>query len=50
MTSSWFTQYDRNTNSGAENKFIDDQVVVADETVFHERGDASHVVLPVVRR
>ena len=50
MTSSWLTKYDRNTNSGAENNFLDDNLVVARQTIYHEPGRASHVVLPVVRR
>jgi putative CocE/NonD family hydrolase len=49
VTSSWFPEYDRNTNSGAENNFLDAQVVVAQQRVFHERGRASHVTLPIVR-
>jgi uncharacterized protein len=48
ITSSWFTQYDRNTNSGAENFFTDDNIVVAQQRVHHARGMASCVVLPVV--
>jgi putative CocE/NonD family hydrolase len=47
--SSWFTQYDRNLNSGAENFFRDDRIVVADQLVYHEPGFASCVVLPVIR-
>jgi uncharacterized protein len=50
LTSSWFTQYDRNTNSGADNPFLDDQLVVAEQTVFHDAERASHVLLPVIRR
>ncbi|HET7038149.1 MAG TPA: CocE/NonD family hydrolase [Thermomicrobiaceae bacterium] len=50
VTSSWFPEYDRNTNAGAENNFLDAQVVVATNRIFHERGRASHVTLPVVRR
>ncbi|MEX2375366.1 MAG: CocE/NonD family hydrolase [Dehalococcoidia bacterium] len=50
VTSSWFTQYDRNLNSGADNPFLDDTPVVAAQTVFHERGLESHVLLPVVHR
>jgi putative CocE/NonD family hydrolase len=50
VMSSWFTQYDRNTNSGAENVFTDGTIVVADQRVYHERGLASCVVLPVIRR
>lgn len=49
VTSSWFTKYDRNTNSGAENNFHDDQFVVAEQIVSHEQGRASHVLLPVIR-
>ena len=48
IMSSWFTQYDRNTNSGAENNFADGTIVVADQTVYHEPDMASCVVLPVV--
>ena len=49
VTSSWFTQYDRNTNSGAENFFTDATIVVAHQEVHHRRGMASCVVLPVIR-
>jgi putative CocE/NonD family hydrolase len=47
ITSSWLTRWDRNTNSGAPNNFLDATTVVADQTVYHERGRASHVVLPL---
>lgn len=50
VMSSWFPEYDRNTNSGAENNFLDDRLVVAHQTIVHEAGRASRVVLPVVRR
>ena len=50
VTSSWLTRWDRNTNSGADNNFLDSELTVADQTVFHERGRASHVVLPTQRR
>jgi putative CocE/NonD family hydrolase len=50
VTSSWFPEYDRNTNSGADNNFLDDQIVVAQQRIFHEPGQASHITLPVVRR
>jgi uncharacterized protein len=50
VTSSWFTQYDRNTNSGAQNFFTDDTIVVANQHVHHDRGLASCVLLPVVRQ
>lgn len=48
VTSSWFPEYDRNTNSGAENNFLDANPVVAYQRIFHERGRASHVTLPVI--
>lgn len=50
VASSWFPEYDRNTNSGAENNFLDDKLVVAHQRVYHEPGRASHVLLPVVSR
>ena len=50
VTSSWFPRYERNTNSGAENNFLDDKPVVATQTVFHEAGKASHLVLPLIPR
>ena len=49
VMSSWFPAYDRNTNSGAANNVIDDQLVVATNRIFHEAGRESHIVLPVVR-
>jgi putative CocE/NonD family hydrolase len=48
VTSSWFPEYDRNTNSGAANNFTDDQFVVATQRIYHDRERASHIVLPVV--
>ncbi|WP_157248230.1 CocE/NonD family hydrolase [Nonomuraea typhae] len=50
VSSSAFNRYDRNTNSGADNPFTDDTIVVADQQIHHEAGLASAVVLPVVRR
>ena len=50
VTSSWLTRYDRNTNSGAENFFADDHVVVAEQQIYHEPGLESCVLLPVVHR
>jgi putative CocE/NonD family hydrolase len=50
VTSSWFPEYDRNTNSGAENNFLDANLVVAHQRILHDRARASHVTLPVVRR
>ena len=48
VMSSWFPEYDRNTNSGAANNFTDDNLVIATNRIFHETGKASHIVLPVV--
>ncbi|GAB2604898.1 CocE/NonD family hydrolase [Kribbella endophytica] len=50
VCSSWFTQYDRNLNSGAENPFDDADPRPATQTILHRPGHASHVVLPVIRR
>jgi predicted acyl esterase len=50
MMSSWYPRYERNTNSGAANNFLDDQIVKATQRVFHEAGRASFVTLPVARR
>jgi putative CocE/NonD family hydrolase len=49
VMSSWWPEYDRNTNSGAENNFTDDQIVVATNRIYHEPGRESHVILPVIR-
>jgi hypothetical protein len=48
VTSSWFPRYDRNTNTGAENPFADPATVVAHQSVFHDRVQPSHLVLPVI--
>lgn len=48
VASACFTRYDRNLNSGAENFFKDDRIVVADQRVHHEPGLESCVLLPVV--
>ena len=50
VMSSWYPGYERNTNSGAANNFLDDQIVKANQRVFHEASRASFVTLPVVRR
>ena len=49
VMSSWFTEYDRNMNTGSENPFHDDKAVVANQTVYHEPGLESRVILPVVQ-
>jgi uncharacterized protein len=48
VTSSWFTQYDRNMNRGTDNPFHEDTPLVAQQTVFHTPELDSHVVLPVI--
>ncbi|MGC4106220.1 MAG: CocE/NonD family hydrolase [Thermomicrobiales bacterium] len=48
ITSSWFPEYDRNTNSGAANNFLDDQFVVATNRIYHDAKRASHIVLPLM--
>lgn len=50
VSSSWFTRYDRNTNSGAVNPFEDSDSRPAEQTIFHQPDRASQVVLPVIRR
>jgi putative CocE/NonD family hydrolase len=48
ITSSWFPEYDRNTNSGAANNFLDDQFVVATNRIYHDAERASHIILPLM--
>jgi putative CocE/NonD family hydrolase len=48
VTSSWYTQYDLNMNTGAENPFTDDSPTTAVQHVLHRPGAASHVLLPVL--
>jgi predicted acyl esterase len=50
ISSSGFSRYDRNTNSGVTNFFTDDANVVANQRVYHDPDRASHILLPVVRR
>jgi len=49
VMSSWFPEYDRNTNSGAENNLTDAQLTVAHNSIYHDARRPSHVLLPVVR-
>ena len=48
ITSSWFSEYDRNTNSGAANNFTDDQLTVATNTIHHDAEHPSHIMLPLM--
>ena len=47
VTSSNFPQFDRNPNTGHEFG-MDAETQVARQTVFHDPGRLSHIVLPVV--
>lgn len=49
VMSSWWPRYDRNTNSGSANNFLDDQLIVARQRIHHDAAHPSHVILPVVR-
>jgi uncharacterized protein len=46
LTSSSFPLYDRNTNAGGQGGPAN--IVVADQTVLHDREHASHLVLPII--
>ena len=49
VMSSWFPEYDRNTNSGADNNLLDRTLVVAHNCIYHDSARPSHVKLPIVR-
>jgi putative CocE/NonD family hydrolase len=48
VMSAWFTQYDRNRNTGAENFFTDRGTAVARQRVYHDAPRPSCLVLPVI--
>jgi putative CocE/NonD family hydrolase len=48
ISSSWFPQFDRNLNSGADNNFRDVEPVSANQTIFHDAARPSSVLLPVI--
>ncbi len=50
VMSSWFPRYERNTNSGEENNFLAQKVVVAHNCIFHDAIHPSHIVLPIARK
>ena len=51
VSSSNFPRFDRNTNTGGViARETEANFVVATNTVLHDAGHPSHVVLPVVRR
>ena len=47
ITSSNFPMWDRNPNTGHE-QGVDAEVQVAEQTVYHDRRFASHIVLPLI--
>ena len=49
ITSSSFPMWDRNPNTGRQ-QAMDAEIAVADQTIYHERNCASHIVLPVILR
>ncbi len=49
IASSWFTRFDRNPQTGADNWMTDEQPpVVAQQTIYHDREHPSHLVLPLM--
>jgi putative CocE/NonD family hydrolase len=48
ITSSNFPQYDRNTNAGGEGG--KDNIITAEQTVFHTAEYPTHITLPVIPR
>ena len=49
VTSSDFPLYDRNPNTGNE-QFMDAEMQIADQAIFHDAERPSHIVLPVIPR
>jgi hypothetical protein len=47
VSSSNFPQYDRNQNTG-HTLFVDDEIVVAHQTVYHDNAHASYILLPII--
>ncbi len=48
ISSSFFPYYLRNLNTGADNIGLETNSVIAQQSVFHDRDRASHLVLPIV--
>lgn len=48
ITSSNFPQYDRNTNAGGEGG--PENIIIAEQTIYHDAEHPSHVLLPVIPR
>jgi predicted acyl esterase len=47
VTSSGFPLWDRNPNTGYE-QGMDAKTLVAEQTIYHCKDHASHIVLPIV--
>ena len=47
LTSSNFPLWDRNPNTGNP-QGLDDQLMTAEQTVYHDRDNPSHILLPVI--
>jgi len=49
ISSSNFPQYDRNQNTGGT-LFIDDKMVTAKQTIYHDSARSSYLLLPIIPR
>jgi putative CocE/NonD family hydrolase len=47
VSSSNFPQYDRNPNTG-HTPFIDDEMLLAHQTIYHDSAHASYILLPII--
>jgi hypothetical protein len=47
VSSSNFPQYDRNQNTG-HTLYIDDEIAVAHQTIYHDSAHASYILLPII--
>lgn len=50
ISSSFFPYYLRNLNTGADNIGLETEAVIAQQTIHHDRNQASHLVLPIIPR
>ncbi|NQT12744.1 MAG: hydrolase, partial [Planctomycetes bacterium] len=48
ISSSYYSLYLRNLNTGADNVGLETSHVVAQQTIHHDAARPSHVVLPVI--
>jgi predicted acyl esterase len=46
VSSSSFPRFDRNTNAGGKGGPMN--IIVADQTIYHDQEQPSHLVLPVI--